>query len=211
MGIRTGARRASSKPAQPSMGAQLFCLALLFALGMLGGYFYAEYCCEGSALSLSEYLAGYCVVFEDGGGGAVSLFSAVLLYFGYTSAAFLLGFTAIGVVAIPLLLAAFGFTSMFAVACFVMIYGRRGIALALAAMGVRMVVTLPCLLWVGARAWASSFALSGVGGGKRCAPVLYDKGYFYRLCVCVVLLLFGVCAEQYLTPYLFHLALAGLG
>ena len=209
MGAYSADRRGAGKTVQSSAAAQMFCLALLFALGMLGGYFYAEHCREEASLSLRAYLSDYCRLFQDGG-AAVSLFSAVLLYFGYVAAAFLLGLTAVGVAGIPLLLAAFGFMSMFAVACFAMVYGRRGVLLALAAMGIRMALTLPCLLWVAGRAWSAAFSLSGIGGGKRCAPVRYDRKYFYRLGVCVVLLLLGICAEQYLTPVLFRLALSGL-
>ena len=68
----------------------------------------------------------------------VSLLTAVRLYFGESLAAFLLGLAPLGAVAVPLLAAASGFLTMFAVACFVQVYGRAGCLLALAAFGPRV-------------------------------------------------------------------------
>ena len=43
---------------------QVLCLGLFYALGMLGGFLYAHYCAEDSQLVLSEYLTGYCALYE---------------------------------------------------------------------------------------------------------------------------------------------------
>ena len=204
MGVRSFVRQMQSAEA-PTI--QMLCLALLFLLGALCGSAYSGYCSDHAQLMLSEYLAGYCQLFAEGGQGAVSLFSAVRLYYGAVLLAFLFGFTAIGTLVIPAIAGAFGFTSMFAVSCFTQVYGRTGVALALGALGLRLVFTLPCFLWLGSYAWQAASSLLPLPRGKRCAPVLYDGSYFYRLFVCVVLLMIGVCFERYITPNLFHLAL----
>ena len=189
---------------------QVLCLGLFYALGMLGGFLYARYCAEDSQLVLSEYLTGYCALYEAGEVQRVSLLTAVRLYFGESLAAFLLGLAALGAVAVPLLAAASGFLTMFAVACFVQVYGRAGCLPALAAFGPRVLFTVPCFLWVAACAWSSALSRLPGARGKRCAPAADRGGYAYRLFVCVVLLILGVCVEQFVTPALFQWALGGI-
>ena len=180
-------------------------LAAMCALGMLAGFWYAGYCQEDAGQTLQQYLEGYCQLYSDTG-SAVSALTAARLYFGYVAAAFLLGFTAIGTVALPLLSAAYGFTAMFSVACFVGCFGRSGVLLALAALGVRVAFTLPCLLWVGTHAWASSLSMTA-SRGRRCAPVPRDSAYYYRLVLCVMWLIVGILCEQTVTPHLFQAAM----
>ena len=209
MAWRSFVRQVRVRPPQTA-AVQTFALAVLFAAGMLCGSLYAGHCYDSSSLSLSEYLSGYCELYAQGGEAVLSLLSVLRLYFGYAAAAFLLGFTAIGVLALPALSAVYGFTAMFAVCCFVQVYGRYGIVLALAALGLRFLFTLPCFLWIASHAWAASSTLAAATRGKRCAPAPRDAAYFYRLLVCVVWLIAGVCCEMYLTPPLFHLALQGI-
>lgn len=194
----------------PNSSPQAVALAGAFCLGMIGGYLYASFCYRQDILVLTDYLNEYCQLFQSSGDNSVSLFSALRLYFAYPAVVFLLGFTAIGVLAIPLAGGILGFSSMFAVACFVHCYGKYGALLALCAMGVRMAFTLPCFLWLGSHAWSSAASLMPGGGGKRCAPAVFDGVCWSRLLLCVVFLSIGVCCERALTPYLFHLALMGL-
>lgn len=207
MGVRSWVRRMRGAEA-PDI--QMLCLALLFLLGAAGGYAYSGYCSDHAQLMLSEYLADYCELFRRGGESAVPLFAAVRLYYGAVLVSFLFGFTAVGTLVIPAVAGAFGFTTMFAIACFVRAYGRWGVAMALGALGLRLVFTLPCFLWLGSYAWRAASSLLPWPRGKRCAPVLYDGSCFYRLFVCVVLLMIGVCFERYITPHLFHLSLGVL-
>ena len=210
MGLKKWARRSRVGPGQ-ALTVQLLCLGVLFALGMLGGYLYAGYCANSSQLVLSDYLTGYCALYQQGAVEAVPLFTAVRLYGSYVLAAVLLGFLSIGVFVLPVLSGAYGFVTMFAVACFVQVYGRGGILLALAAFAPRVLFTVPCFLWTAAYAWASASARATGGRGRRCAPVVYDSAYFYRLSLCVVWLVFGIFVERYMTPSLFQWALGAVG
>ena len=202
-------RRIQASPGQ-TVTVQTLCLGVLFAVGMAGGYIYAGYCNGHSQLALSEYLQDYCALYQEGAVQAVSLWTAVRLYFTYVVGAFLLGFLSLGVLALPLLSGIYGFLTMFAVACFAQVYGRAGVGLALAAFGPRVLFTVPCFLWVAAYAWTSASALATAGRGKRCAAVGFDSAYFYRLFLCVVLLMVGICVERYVVPDLFQMALEGL-
>lgn len=186
-------------------------LAALFLAGALGGHLYAAGCGEASQAALGRYLNDYCGLY-DAGGVAVSLGGCAAAYFGYAAALFLLGFSSVGAALIPALSGLFGFCSMYAVSCFVRCYGRAGAALALGAMVVRLVFTLPCFFLLAGAAWPLStelFSLS-FGRGKRSSPVLYGSRYFLWFVLCGVVLALGVFCERMLTPLLFRLALGAI-
>ena len=190
---------------------RLLLLALAFLAGALGGHLYAGSCGEEAWEALGQYLGDYCRLY-DGGGMEISLLSCVVMYFGYAVLLFLLGFSAAGVVLIPALSGVFGFFTMYTVSCFVRCYGRAGAALALGAMVVRLVFTLPCFFLLAEAAWPLStelFALS-FGRGKRSSPVLYGSRYFLWFVLCAVILALGVFCERLLTPLLFRLALGAI-
>ena len=190
---------------------RLLLLALAFLAGALGGHLYAGSCGEEAWEALGQYLGDYCRLY-DGGGVEISLLSCVVMYFGYAVLLFLLGFSEAGVVLIPALSGVFGFFTMYTVSCFVRCYGRAGAALALGAMVVRLVFTLPCFFLLAEAAWPLStelFALS-FGRGKRSSPVLYGSRYFLWFVLCAVILALGVFCERLLTPLLFRLALGAI-
>ena len=190
---------------------RLLLLALAFLAGALGGHLYAGSCGEEAWEALGQYLGDYCRLY-DGGGMEISLLSCVVMYFGYAVLLFLLGFSAAGVVLIPALSGMFGFFTMYTVSCFVRCYGRAGAALALGAMVVRLVFTLPCFFLLAGAAWPLStelFSLS-FGRGKRSSPVLYGSRYFLWFVLCGVVLALGVFCERMLTPLLFRLALGAI-
>ena len=183
-------------------------LAALFLAGALGGHLYAAGCGEASQAALGRYLNDYCGLY-DAGGVAVSMLRCAVTYFGYAALVFLLGFSSAGVALIPALAGTFGFLTMYAVSCFVRCYGRAGVLLALGALAVRLVFTLPCFLALAEAAWPMSIELFllSFGRGKRSAPVLYGSRYFLLFVLCAVILAVGVCCERLVTPLLFRLAM----
>lgn len=190
---------------------RLLLLALTFLGGALAGHLYAGSCGQEAWEALGQYLGDYCRLY-NGGGIEISLLSCVVMYFGYAVLLFLLGFSAAGVVLIPALSGMFGFFTMYTVSCFVRCYGRAGAALALGAMVVRLVFTLPCFFLLAGAAWPLStelFSLS-FGRGKRSSPVLYGSRYFLWFVLCGVILALGVFCERMLTPLLFRLALGAI-
>lgn len=194
----------------PSVLRSIF-LALVFLGGAAAGHLYAGSCGEDTWEALGSYLGDYCRLY-DAGGMEASLLSCVVMYFGYAALLFLLGFSAAGVVLIPALSGVFGFFTMYTVSCFVRCYGRAGAALALGALIVRLIFTLPCFLILAEAAWPLSmelFALS-FGWGKRSSPVLYGSRYFLLFVLCAVILALGVFCERLVTPLLFRLALGAI-
>ncbi len=186
-------------------------LGLAFAGGALAGHLYAGACGEDTWEALAGYLGDYCRLY-DTQGVEVSLISCAVMYFGYAALLFLLGFSAAGVALIPALSGVFGFLTMYTVSCFVRCYGRAGVLLALGALAVRLLFTLPCFLILAEAAWPLSmelFALS-FGRGKRSSPVLYGSRYFLLFVLCAMILTLGMFCERLAVPLLFRLALGAV-
>ena len=183
-------------------------LALFFLAGALVGHLYAGACGVEAQEALERYLVDYCAVY-DAGGVAVSAFSCAAIYFGYVLLAFLLGFSSAGAALIPALTGVFGFFSMYTVSCFVRCFGRQGAVLAMGALLVRLLFTLPCFLALAGEAWPLSIdlLLLSFGKGRRSAPVLYGKRYFFIFLLCAVILAVGVSCELLFTPRLLRLAM----
>jgi len=180
---------------------QQVCLALLFLIGSAGGYLYAVSCVKQSSLALLEYLDGYCQLFLEGEKGSVSFISAFVLYFGHTFLVFLFGFSALGIFTIPVVVAECGFSAMFAIACILHVYGRKGILMALICVGIRLFVVLPCVIWGGSHAWIVSASRLPYNRGKRTTE--NRSGYVPVFCTCCVVLLIGVVIECSVTPEAF--------
>lgn len=185
-------------------------LALFFLVGALAGHLCAGSWDLSARDAMDSYLSDYCAVY-DAGGVSVSIGSCILLYFSYIVLAFLLGFASVGIVLIPLLSGIFGFLTMYTVSGFVCCFGKAGVPLAMGALTVRLLFTLPCFFAMASTAWPLSTELSmlSFGKGRRSAPVLYGSRYFLIFGVCVVILTAGVFCERLLTPLLFRMALRG--
>ncbi|MBR3561769.1 MAG: hypothetical protein IKN81_09665 [Oscillospiraceae bacterium] len=175
-------------------------LALFLASGILAGYAVALRCTPGTADELRRFLDGFPA-------GAISPESALrtlLCYFRSSVLAFLMGFASIGVVGLPLLMAAQGFVLSFSMVSFAAALGREGFAALLALFALRVLFVLPGTFMTATAALDKArllFALS-IGTGKRAAPVLYGARYWYRFAVTCVCLGIGSGLELWLTPLL---------
>jgi len=112
----------------------------------------------------------------------------------------LLGVTAVGMVLLPGLTAAYGFFLSFAVSCFASAFGKEGILLALAVFGLRCAISIPCYFLIAVSAWKSAIALAGLyfGRGGRTASLNMP----WRVVAMVGAVLFlGACLDLYLTPW----------
>ncbi|QNL45555.1 hypothetical protein H8790_06020 [Oscillibacter hominis] len=184
----------------------LVLLSLCFALGViLGQVFSAK---ASNDQELTRYLSEFFQISESLETGM--FLPALLIYFRYPLMAFLLGFASIGALLLPLVSAAFGFFLSFSACCFAGAYGKEGILLAVAVLGLRCLITLPCYFWLAVPSFRNSISLAllSFGKGRRSAPVVYDAAWFLRFAACVAVLLVGVLCEVYLSPLLVRLACA---
>ena len=190
----------------------LLMLAVLFLIGGIAGSVYSQTCGDTANTAFREYLSDYCVLYEQGM-VSVSLKRSLLLYFASTCLAFLLGFSSLGIVLIPMLSAGFGFISFYTASCFAQAFGSTGILLAAALTAVRLLFTLPTFFLVACEAFPISLrlALLTLGRGKRAESVIYAGKYIVLFLICIVVLCFGVCCERLLTPVLFRSAATQVG
>ena len=81
--------------------------------------------------------------------------------------------------------------------------------LALAVLGVRCAVTLPCFFLLADASMETSAALAraSFGRGRHTAPVVYGRRCWIRLGIVLAALTVGLCVELLLSPRLLTLAL----
>ena len=147
--------RQTRLPAPPDRG--LFILCGCFALGMVLAYPIQRRVGAEALTQLGTYVQGYARLAEDRVQQPASILSAAAAYLRYPLLAFLCGLSGAGVVLIPLLCGVQGFFLSFSVCCFAASLGREGVLLALAALGLRCLFVLPCMLY-----------LSGTGFSRAC-------------------------------------------
>lgn len=187
----------------------LICLSVCFAVGVILGCCFVGYLGEDAQTHLSAYLNGYFTVLRDGEIILPSLFSTVWELCRWPVLVFLLGFTALGVFAIPVVLCVRGFLLSFSVAVFIRLFGGVGALAALCVFGVSVFLTVPVLFLLGLSAFGTAKTLTSAfwGDGKRVNP--FHTSYFARAGGCGVLLAVGVALQTWLAPALLQ-AVAGL-
>lgn len=151
-GVRNGKRTA----AVPNWDAltRLILLGTCFFAGTLGGFLFSGL--SGESGELSAHLLDYLRQTGSGAGVEPSLLAAVWDVLRWPLAAFLLGFSALGAVGVPVLMLARGFLLSFAAATFGRLFGLPGMAAALAAFGVTALLSVPVLFVVACGAFGAS-------------------------------------------------------
>ena len=175
-------------------GGVLTALAVVsaaFCLGALAGMLLASQVGGGWQESLTAYLERYLAAAKLGAAGPPRVSAVLWETLRWPVSAFLLGFSALGVVGIPLLFAARGFLLSFAVSSFVLMFGGAGAILAFFAFGFTGMLSLPVLFVLGVQGFASGqeLAVRALGGGK--GPLSRGRAYWVRGGLCAAVL--GVC------------------
>ena len=180
----------------PSAGVlpALAVTAACFAAGGLVGCVLACFVDGVGGESLGVYLQVFLEAAAAQGVSAPALASLVWSTLRWPLLAVVLGFTAIGLLGLPVLFAVRGFLLGFSIACFVRAFGGAGCVLALLVFGLTGAIAVPVLFVLGVQSLIAARALASrfLGEGKR--PAIYPKRYFVRcgwcaaaLCVCCVL------------------------
>ena len=179
-------------------------LAFFFAAGALSAYFAAGRCAAGMSGELRRYLDGYLGLASSRALDAGTAAQTLVCFLRAPVAAFLMGFASIGVVGLPLLLAAQGFLLGFSLFSFSLAVGRAGFAFLPALFALRLLFVMPCTFVLGSAALEHSHALAllAAGGGKRLRSAVCGGADWYRFAVCCVLLTLGAALELWLLPLL---------
>ena len=203
--------RTISDKREPARLPCLLLLAMFFLAGAVLGQVLARRIPEETGAELGRYLTDLLGL--EGGGEHVShhrVMVTLALYFRYPLLALLLGSTALGVVLLPCVTAAYGFFLSFSVCCFTASFGPAGVLLALAVFGLRSALTLPCYLFLAVPAWGTSAALASLSLGKGRRTIAPDRDWYLRAAGCGAVLLAGAALDLLLSPWLLEMALAGI-
>ena len=183
---------------------RLAVLAICFGLGALGGFLFSAL--NGDSPELIVYLQQYFRSAGEGDGLEPSLAAVVWDLLRWPLAAFLLGLVPAGAVGVPLLMGARGFLLAFAATTFARLFYLPGLAAALAAFGVTVLVAVPVLFVVAEDAFRQSLcrlpgaASDPVGWGERVRA----------LAPCVGLLVLAAALQRTVMPVLFSAVCARL-
>lgn len=176
-------------------------LSLFLALGMLSGFLLSSHFLDATGPELERCLTAYlsaahsAPTWETAAGTLWCFFRAGVC-------AFLLGFSSIGVFALPLLCAAQGTLLSFSLFCFAPVLGREGFAMLLALFGLRALAVIPCTLVLSSAALERSWGLMRLTMGKRVPRPSEETSYYSRFALCCVCLFLAASAELWLVPRL---------
>lgn len=178
----------------------LVVLSCAFLLGGLIGCGLAASVTGGANDSLTAYVQDYLAAARTGAAQSPALLPLVWEVARWPLLAILLGFTALGVMGIPILFLIRGFLFSFAVASFVRMFGALGGGIAFLLFGVSGLLAIPVLFILGVQGFWASCALAGrtLHSGKR-DPV-YDRVYFLRCGICSGVLALCVVLEYAAIP-----------
>ena len=142
-------------------------LSACFVAAALLGCLMAQQAGEGSMEALECYLLDYLSMYREIGGVSPSLWTVIWELCRWPVFIFILGFTALGAMAIPAIFCIRGFLLSYAVAVFLRVFGRVGAGAALAAFGVPVLGILPAMFLLGRWAFPSAvrLALGALGEG----------------------------------------------
>ena len=183
---------------------RLAVLAICFGLGALGGFLFSAW--NGDSPELIAYLQQYFLSAGEGDGLEPSLAAVVWDLLRWPLAAFLLGLVPAGAVGVPLLMGARGFLLAFAATTFARLFHLPGLAAALAAFGVTVLIAVPVLFVVAEDAFRQS--LSRLPGAVS-APAGWGERA-RALAPCAGLLVLAVALQQTVMPALFSAVCARL-
>ena len=171
-------------------------LALFLLLGVCSGYLATGRFAPGGD-ELSAFLDAYLLRAAASKPDAETVLRTLVCFFRSSVAAFLLGFSSVGVFCLPLLAAIQGFVLSFSLFSFAEAIGQGGFLLLAALFGVRLLFVLPCTFLLGSAAMERSWAMLSLVGGKR---TRIAPAGFSRFALCCLCLLLGCALELWLVP-----------
>lgn len=188
--------------APPDMCLLILCIC--FLIGMLAVWPVHRGISSEALTQLSAYVQSYAQLSDGRVQQPASVLSTAAAYLRCPLLAFLCGLSAAGAVLIPALCMVQGFCLSFSVCCFAASLGHEGVLLALAALGLRCLFVLPCMLCISQDGFSRACrALSQKRPVKSEIP-------WRMLLFCVFVLLTGTVVECAIVPKFFALILARL-
>ena len=175
-------------------GPALAAVGISFFLGSAAGCLLASAAGGSGVESLTAYVQGFLSAAEKGSVQPPALLPLMWEVLRWPVLTVGLGFTALGVLGIPILFSVRGFLLSFAVSSFVRMFGSEGCFAAALIFGVSGAVSIPALFVLGVQGLTASVRLAGrtIGESRRGSP--FGRAYFVRcgmcvgaFCVCILL------------------------
>lgn len=177
-------------------------LGTCFFAGGLAGCLLAGHVDGAGSESLSAYLNSFL---QAAGGGELEGPALASLVWGelrWPLLVLLLGFTALGLLALPAVFALRGFLLAFSISTFVRLLGRKGCLLAGLVFGIPGALAVPALFVLGVQSFLAARVLAGRVWGDGRGPIPYGKRYVLRCGMCAAALCMCVLLEDLVVPAL---------
>ncbi len=187
----------------------LIVVGAAFLLGGILGVAVAKRAAGGEADALLEYIQGYWSAARTTGVMQPTLWPLIWETVRFPLLAFVLGFTALGMVGMPILFFARGFLFAFSATCFVCMFGASGGLLTFLILGISGAAAVPPLFVLGTQGIEASQKLLSRYLGARKDGAVYSKAYFFRVGTCAAVLACCVLFDYFAAPALIKL-LAGI-
>lgn len=188
----------------------LVATAAFFTFGGIGGCLLALRTAEAGMTALTGYLERFLTAAQAGALEVPAFPELLWRSFRWPLAAALLGFTALGLLGIPVLASARGFFLAFSIASFARAYGREGLAVAFFLLGIPGLFSLPAFLLLATQSLSTACVLAGRGGGSGRRDLPFHRDHFFRCGVCAAAVCVSLLLERYLVPALVSGAAASL-
>lgn len=183
----------------PGQGGALIVLSIAFLLGGSVGCVLAAASNGEGAQELSEYLADYLTLTQEGELPR-RLWPVIWGQMKYVLAVLVLTLTALGTVGMPLVFWVRGFSLCFPAACFCRIFGWRGLLPAFILFGLPALLWSPALFLLGTPGLLSAQRLLRRSLGESAPPL--NPAIWYRAVACAGLGLSAGLLEYWVVPVL---------
>lgn len=178
----------------------LIITAVFFGAGGAIGCLAAARAMNGGTEALQSYLAHFLSLISIDALSLPDIPGLIWRAVRWPLAAFLFGFTALGILGIPILTALRSFFLAFSITSFACAMGRRGVWIAFFLLGIPGVLYIPAFFLLSVQSFSAAWTLAGraAGQGKRDLP--YSESYFMRCGMCVFIFCCGLFVESRLVP-----------
>lgn len=180
--------------------AALVVTALFFALGSFLGLVTVSAASSDGISAMYSYLGQFLSLAREDGLFRPDFFSFLWQVIRWPIFALLFGFSALGLIGLPILNGMRGFFLAFSVGAFAQTYGHNGAVGAILLLGIPAFLSVPAFFLLAAQSFSASYKLAvrASGQGKRELP--YHQAYVLRCVFAVMLIGLSALLEWYMVP-----------
>lgn len=174
------------------MKAALFIIAFMFLIGEIAGCLLANRTEGEGKEALTAYLYSFINAVQSGTMIKPTFASLLWKTIRWPFLAFLIGFTPLGMIGIPMLCMLRAFLLSFTVSSFFRILGTSGLLLSISIFGITGLFCIPILFVLSTQSFLNAGAIIGqISGDKRNN---FRFNHSNMLCVCICFLFLFICA-----------------